>query len=86
MNSLADGLPPEIARQIKARIRLHTDTDLIASVGVAPNKFLAKLASDVGKPDGFVVLRVSGRIDSTYVATMRESMEKEKTTKRGLGD
>ena len=35
-------------------------------------------------PDGFVVLRVSGRIDSTYVETLRESMGKEKTTKGGL--
>ena len=31
-----------------------------------------------------MVLRVSGRIDVTYVATLRESMEKEKTTKGGL--
>jgi len=45
---------PEIARQIKQRIR--AETGLIASVGVAPNKYLAKLAGDVGKPDGFVVL------------------------------
>ena len=35
-------------------------------------------------PDGFVVLRVSGRIDGTYVTTLRESMAKEKTTKGGL--
>jgi DNA polymerase-4 len=48
------GPAPEIARQIKTRIK--AETDLIASVGVAPNKFLAKLASDHGKPDGFVVL------------------------------
>jgi len=35
-------------------------------------------------PDGFVVLRVTGRIDGAYVARLRESMEKEKTTKGGL--
>jgi DNA polymerase-4 len=48
------GAAPEIARQIKNRI--GAETGLVASVGVAPNKYLAKLASDVGKPDGFVVL------------------------------
>lgn len=44
----------DLARQIK--IRIKEETDLIASVGVAPNKFLAKLASDIGKQDGFVVV------------------------------
>ncbi len=44
----------EIGRRVKERIK--ADTGLTASVGVAPNKFLAKLASDHGKPDGFVVV------------------------------
>src|SRR5436309_1433823 len=38
------------------RPELRAEPGLVAAVGVAPNKFLAKLASDHGKPDGFVVL------------------------------
>ena len=44
----------EIGKNIKSDIK--QELDLIASVGVAPNKFLAKLASDHGKPDGFTVI------------------------------
>ena len=44
----------EIGRQIKQAIR--QELRLVASVGVAPNKFLAKIASDLKKPDGFVVV------------------------------
>ena len=44
----------QIARRIKSEIR--SDTGLVASVGLAANKFLAKVASDFEKPDGFVVV------------------------------
>src|SRR5262245_49667142 len=43
-----------IGRQIKQRIR--KELSLVASVGVAPNKFVAKIASDLNKPDGFLVV------------------------------
>lgn len=43
-----------LAREIKARIK--KELGLTASVGVARNKLLAKMATDTGKPDGFFVL------------------------------
>src|SRR5688572_31702855 len=47
--------PATAAEALKDRV-LRT-TGLVLSVGVAPNKFLAKLASRLAKPDGVLVVR-----------------------------
>jgi DNA polymerase-4 len=44
----------EIAKDIKKRIR--EETDLNCSIGIAPNKLLAKIASDLDKPDGLTII------------------------------
>jgi DNA polymerase IV len=49
------GSPIEIAQSIQNRIK--NELDLPCSVGIAPNKFLAKMASDMKKPMGITVLR-----------------------------
>ena len=46
--------PKALGRAIKDRV--YEKTGLIISAGLAPNKFLAKLASDLDKPDGLVVI------------------------------
>ena len=46
--------PKALGRSIKDRV--FEETGLIISAGLAPNKFLAKLASDLDKPDGLVVI------------------------------
>ncbi|KAF1691612.1 DNA polymerase IV [Pseudoxanthomonas koreensis] len=51
------GLPSATAVAEAIRARIREETSLTASAGVAPNKFLAKIASDWNKPDGLFVLR-----------------------------
>ncbi len=45
-----------LGQRIKAGIRANVGDCLTASVGIAPNRLLAKLASDMQKPDGLIVL------------------------------
>lgn len=53
MSTMYSG-PKALGRAIKERV--YEKTGLIISAGLAPNKFLAKLASDLDKPDGLVVI------------------------------
>ena len=50
-----------VAREIKRRIA--AERNLTASIGVASNKFLAKLGSDFQKPDGLTLIRDRDKVD-----------------------
>jgi len=60
------GAPEEIARRIKQEIRERFG--LTSSIGIAPNKLLAKLASGMEKPDGLV------RIRQQEIASLMETL------------
>jgi len=53
-NAWGEALGTTVAKRLKQRIK--EDTGLTASAGVAPNKFLAKIASGWKKPDGLTVI------------------------------
>ena len=53
----AGGLPSATATAEAIRTAIREETALTASAGVAPNKFVAKIASDFRKPDGIFVVK-----------------------------
>ena len=61
--------PVCIAEEIRRRIR--TQLHLTASVGIAPNKFLAKLASDMHKPDGLTLVPRDPKDIITFLAPLK---------------
>lgn len=71
-----------IAKRIKAEIRAQTG--LIASVGVAPNKFLAKLASDLDKPDGLTVISAEDKVKTLAPLPVAKLWGVGKTTEKRL--
>ncbi len=52
--SRSQGPPEAVARRLKGEIRAATG--LTCSIGLAPNKLLAKIASDFEKPDGLTIV------------------------------
>ncbi|MBI2920956.1 MAG: DNA polymerase IV [Planctomycetes bacterium] len=86
------GDAPAVGRRVKARIR--EELGLVASVGVSFNMFIAKLASDLEKPDGFVVIRreeMEKRLDPLPVSKLwgvgpKTDVELERAGYRTIGD
>ncbi len=64
------GSAPEIAALLRARIK--AETGLVASVGVATTKFVAKLASDLAKPDGMLVVEAGTEIEFLHPLEVRQ--------------
>jgi len=65
------GHPADIAKKIKEMVR--QETGLTVSAGVAPSKFVAKIASDMDKPDGLTVVlpdKVREFLDSLPIGKM----------------
>ena len=59
----------ELARKVKRAIRAQVGEALRCSVGLGPNRLLAKVAADMHKPDGLTVIRPDGT--DTFVSEGR---------------
>ena len=74
----------EVARTIRDQIR--NELNLTASAGVAPNKFLAKIASDWRKPDGLFVIKPGDAVDFLTPLPVERLPGVGKVTARRLSD
>lgn len=78
------GPPAEIARTIRHRVR--TELGLAISIGVARTKHLAKIASQVAKPDGLVVVDPDTELDFLHNLPVELMWGVGPATKRRLAD
>ncbi len=62
----------ELGRRVKARIRERAGETLRCSVGLATNRYLAKIASDMEKPDGLVALTLDILPEALRGLTLRD--------------
>jgi len=62
----------ELGRRVKARIRETVGESLRSSVGLATNRYLAKVASDMEKPDGLVALPLDLLPEALRQLTLRD--------------
>ncbi len=82
----SDKTPEEISAGIKKRVK--EETGLTCSIGIAPNKLLAKIASDMEKPDGLTIIAekdIEGRIWPLAVRKLWGVGPKTESYLKGLG-
>jgi DNA polymerase-4 len=60
---LSDSPAPK-ARARRLKVEMRSETGLVCSIGIGPNKLVAKIASDLDKPDGFCVLTSEGMLEA----------------------
>lgn len=80
------GSSAELSARLKQSI--YNQTSLTCSVGIAPNKFLAKIASDMNKPDGLTIVEerdVAGFLRSLPIAKIPGIGKRTGQTLRELG-
>ena len=80
------GQPEDVARNIKELVR--SETQLTVSAGLAPSKFVAKIASDMDKPDGLTIVppgRVRDFLEPLSISKMWGVGKKTQNRLHGLG-
>lgn len=65
-NEMEEERAIEIALQIKEGLRKNIGEYIRCSIGIAPNRYLAKIATDMQKPDGLTILRSSDLPEKLY--------------------
>jgi DNA polymerase-4 len=66
------GIAGALADKIKSSIRMQVGSSLRCSIGVAPNRYLAKIAADMKKPDGFTAIRPCDLPTVLYQLNLRD--------------
>lgn len=68
----AEAQAVQLAHDVKQAIRHDVGDSLRCSIGIAPNDYLAKTASDMQKPDGLVILREEELPEALYQLELRD--------------
>jgi DNA polymerase-4 len=90
-NEASEEAAMRIARSIKQGLKERIGDYVRCSIGIAPNRYLAKVATDLQKPDGLVVLRRADLPDRLLALTLRDlpgvggNMER-RLNMAGIGD